>query len=85
MVPVDDLVMPTPQGAAPLRQLRCTVDVGGIIDDFTKAGVSQSPAVDVVEAAQSLFSVPGEAHLAMMSLAVSEPLSLVSAPSLRRS
>ena len=65
VVPVDDLVMPTTQGAAQPGQLRWTVTVGEVVGEFTQIGVSELGAVDVIEAAQGLVGVPRQTDLAL--------------------
>ena len=64
VVPVDDLVMPTTQGAAQPGQLGWTVTVGEIVGEFTQIAVSELGAVDVIEAAQGFFGVPRQTNLA---------------------
>ena len=65
LMPVDDLVMPTPQRATQPGQLRWTVRVGEVVGEFTQIGAGELGAVDVIEAAQGLFGVPRQAHLAL--------------------
>ena len=63
-VPVRDLCMPTPQGAAQLRQLWWAVGVGEVVGEFSQVGVGELWAVDVAEVAQGFFGVPRESHFA---------------------
>ena len=65
VVPVDDLVMPTTQGATQPGQLRWTVSVGEVVGEFTQIGVGELRAINVIEAAQGFFGVPRQAHLAL--------------------
>ena len=59
VVPVGDLVMPTPQGAAQLGQLRWEVAVGEVLCEFAQVGASNLWAADVIEVPQGFFGVPG--------------------------
>ncbi len=63
-MPVDDLVMPTSQGAAQPGQLRWAVSVGEVVGEFTQIDVGELWAVDVIETAQGFFGVPRQTNLA---------------------
>lgn len=63
-MPVDDRGVPAAEGAAQAAQLRRAGGGGEVVCEFAEVGAGELGAVEVIEAAEGLFGVPGQAGLA---------------------